>query len=113
MASTFSVLEHVFNHIVLPPKLPGSQDDDIREVEKSLRFRMIFAIQQLRSHSTDDVTPTWRRVAAALKSSIVMDENEAVDEKVILGDFENLQPGQTILLYLKEQNAAILIRQTQ
>lgn len=102
MASTFSLLEHVFNHIVLPPRLPGSQDDDIREVEENLAFRMIFAIQQLRWYSTDDVAPTWRRVAAALKSSSVMDENGAVDEKVVLGNLKSLKSKQTVLLYLKE-----------
>ncbi|PLN81320.1 hypothetical protein BDW42DRAFT_169210 [Aspergillus taichungensis] len=74
---------------------------------------MIFAIQQLRWYSTDDVAPTWRRVAAALKSGVVMDENRAVDEKAILDGLENLKPKQTVLLYLKEQNAALLVRRTE
>lgn len=113
MASPLSTLEHVFNHIVLPPKLPGRQDEDIREVEKSLGFRMLFAVQQFRTHANDDVAPTWRRVAAALKACTVMDEYEAVDENAILSDLQKVNPEQAIILYLKEQNAALIIRQTE
>jgi hypothetical protein len=42
-----ALLESVFNHLVLPPKLPGQQDRDIEGIEQSILTRLIRACDTL------------------------------------------------------------------
>lgn len=40
-----TALEAVFNHVALPPRLPGQQDDDIENIESNLVARMLKAVE--------------------------------------------------------------------
>ena len=94
-------LESIFNHVVLPPKLPGQQDSDIDDVNHAVLARLIRAcdtLAQLPGHSL--------RLCHRL--------NQGRLEKASLQQaFDSLGPDELLILHVVEQNAAVLIRRQE
>lgn len=103
-------LESVFNHLVLPPKLPGHRDIDIEGIEQSILTRLIRTCDTL--HELTDqqqFKETWASVRYSLR--ICLNVNLGRLEKAsILQEFYNLQRNGLLILHVVEQNAALLVR---
>lgn len=104
-----ALLESVFNHLVLPPKLPGRQDTDIEGVEKCILDRLIHAcgtLDQLADQSLDGI---WSSTHDSLLNC--MDINICRLEKAsVQRELRRLQPKKFLILHVAEQNAALLLR---
>lgn len=105
-----ALLESVFNHLVLPPRLPGQQDVDIEGIKQSILTRLIRASDTLGKFTGQQYAETWASVRHSLR--VCLNINPGRLEKVsMLQEFENLQPKQLLILHVVEQNAALLVRQ--
>ncbi|MAD87210.1 MAG: hypothetical protein CL912_29985 [Deltaproteobacteria bacterium] len=106
---TMALLESVFNHLVLPPKLPGQQDRDIEVVEQNILTRLIRACDSLGELTGQQFAGTWAPVGHSLR--VCLNTNLGRLEKAsILQAFGRLQPKDLFALHVVEQNAALLIR---
>jgi hypothetical protein len=103
------LLESVFNHLVLPPKLPGHRDIDIEGIEHDILTRLIRACDTVGKLTSQQFGETWASIRYSLR--ICLNINPGRLEKVsVLQEFCNLQRNGVLILYVVEQNAALFIR---
>jgi hypothetical protein len=103
------LLESVFNHLVLPPKLPGHRDTDYEDIEQSILTRLIRACDTLNKFTDQSVGEALASIRYSLR--ICLNINTGCLEKAsVLQEFCNLQLNGLLILYVVEQNAALLIR---
>ncbi|KAF4631564.1 hypothetical protein G7Y89_g6567 [Cudoniella acicularis] len=104
-----ALLESVFNHLVLPPKLPGHRDIDFESIEHSILTRLIRTCDTLGKFTGEQFRETWASVRYSLR--ICLNINRGRLEKAsVLQEFCNLQRNGLLILYVVEQNAALLVR---
>lgn len=104
-----ALLESVFNHLVLPPKLPGHQDINIESIEQSILAHLIRACDSLGKLTGQKFAGTWASVSHSLR--ICLNTNTGRLEKAsMLHEFRKLQRNDLLTLHIIEQNAALLIR---
>jgi len=102
-------LELVFNHLVMPPKLPGQLDTDTQGIEHSILIRLIRACDTMGKLTGQEHLKTWASIRHSLRLSL--DVNQAGLEKAsMLQAFCDFNPEDLLILHVVEQNAAILIR---
>ncbi|KAI8963576.1 hypothetical protein F5Y11DRAFT_144057 [Daldinia sp. FL1419] len=105
------LLQTVFNHLVLPPRLPGSQDSDIEAVSYDVLMRMIRACSTVE----DLADPPWSEAFQSLRVSLeecLTLHSGRLEKSTLLDHFRKLQPHRMLILHIIEQNAALLIRRT-
>ena len=92
-----SVLMEVFNHLVLPPQLPGKQDTNIATS----------TLSRLASHGQ---TPPWYAIRQYLRRCQCLHINGQLEKRTLISTFCNFNEEQPLLLHIAEQNAALIIR---
>ncbi|KAH0566486.1 hypothetical protein GP486_000104 [Trichoglossum hirsutum] len=104
-----ALLESIFNHLVLPPKLPGQQDEDKASIENSILSRLMHACDTLGNLSGHEFMQTWVTLHNSL--SICSSANQGrLEKSSMLHNFRNFQQNDLLILHVVEQNAALLIR---
>ncbi|PQE19066.1 p-loop containing nucleoside triphosphate hydrolase protein [Rutstroemia sp. NJR-2017a BBW] len=104
-----ALLEAVFNHLVLPPKLPERQDTDIESIQQSILSRLIQACGTLEQSTGNEFRDTWASLRRSLR--VCRDTNLGHLEIVsMLKAFADLEENNILILHVVEQNAALLIR---
>jgi hypothetical protein len=84
-----ALLESVFNHLVLPPKLPGHRDVDLEGIEQSILTRLIRTCDTLGKLTGQQFKETWASVRYSLR--ICLNTNPGRLEKAsVLQEFYNL-----------------------
>lgn len=102
-------LESIFNHLVLPPKLPSQQDTDKDSIESNILIRLINACDTLSKLSAEEFSQSWTSLRKSLR--ICGNVNLGRLEKTsMLPEFRNLQLNTLLILHVVEQNSALLIR---
>lgn len=81
------ILRLVFNHIVLPPQLPGENDDSAEDVERDLTRRMTDAVKTLRSNSDSDTTAVWQSIEESLQALHSITEDSHIKKVSLLSCF--------------------------
>ena len=104
-----ALLESVFNHFVLPPKLPGHRDVDIERIEQSILTRLICACDTLGKFTGQQFRETWASVRYSLRICLSINPGR-LEKASVLQEFRNLQRNGLLILFVVEQNAALLIR---
>ncbi|MCJ1402282.1 hypothetical protein MMC11_005502 [Xylographa trunciseda] len=104
-----ALLESVFNHLVLPPKLPGHRDIDFEGIEQSILTRLIRACDTLGQFTGQPFRETWASVRYSLCMCLNVNPGR-LEKASVLQEFSNLQRNGLLILYVVEQNAALLIR---
>lgn len=107
------ILALVFNHLVLPPQLPGKNDDSAEDVEQDLTRRMTDAVKTLRNNSDSDTTAAWQSIEESLQALHSITEDSHIKKVSLLSCLRELQSGHAIILHIALQNAGLLIRQPQ
>ncbi|RDA90702.1 hypothetical protein CP533_4956 [Ophiocordyceps camponoti-saundersi (nom. inval.)] len=99
------LLESVFYHLVLPPKVPGVFDCNAEAIAADLLSRLLRACQTLKNDPDDE----WSLVTRCLRmgKGIV---DASFDAQHLLDDWSDLGPGDLYIIRLQAQNAALLIR---
>ncbi|KAI9742781.1 MAG: hypothetical protein M1818_003510 [Claussenomyces sp. TS43310] len=104
-----SLLELVFNHMVLPPKLPGHQDEDTETVNRTILTLLLSACDSVVKLSGQEFANTWHSVQRSLRTCLDINHGR-LDKATLLQAFKNLQTNDLLILHVVEQNAALLIR---
>ncbi|QSZ28812.1 hypothetical protein DSL72_003317 [Monilinia vaccinii-corymbosi] len=106
--STNALLESLINHIVLPPRLPGTEDkNELLGVE--LMGRFIAAAKVMRDIKGNDLSKNWDWIRRSLEIAKFLNAQGSLTKASLLSEFRDLQPNVILMLYVLEQNAALLI----
>ncbi|KAL1869170.1 hypothetical protein Daus18300_005707 [Diaporthe australafricana] len=103
-------LEGVFNHLVLPPKLPGGQDPHLDDEAQEFVVRLVTAIETL-DKATDKL---YTEPLSSLRRSLTLSgrlNRGSLDRDTLSAAFQDLG-SDPLILYVVEQNAALIIRQS-
>jgi hypothetical protein len=107
--SRAALLLQQYHHIVLPRQVPGKEDWNLHQVESELLSRFIRAIKTLSA-----IVPSQHfshvdaaRVALSRCEELHVDGN--IDRNQMVTKLNQLEEGHTLLLFVTEQNAALLI----
>jgi hypothetical protein len=113
MPPSHSSLELVFNHLVLPPKLPQSRDADIEDIESQIIIRLLDATGILKTLANGKSAEAWDHVWASLETCRVVNDDGRLNRATLQDAFQTLQKREGLILHVAEQNAGILIRHTE
>ncbi|KAI1370598.1 hypothetical protein F4677DRAFT_437927 [Hypoxylon crocopeplum] len=102
-------LHSIFNHLVLPPQLPGKQDPDIEDLPCSVLKRVIHACKALDALVDQPLSEAFQSVRASLDACLDLNTGR-LEKTTLLEYFRHLEPNYTLILHVVEQNAALLIR---
>ena len=107
-----TLLESVFNHLVLPPKLPGRRDTDTEGIEHNVLTRLLQACETLESLPGQEPGDTWNSVRQQL---VVFSDlsRGSLDQPSLISAFSGLSDSCPVTLHIAEQNCAILVRLVQ
>lgn len=113
---SLSTLESVFNHAVLPPKLPGSQDARLHDINQSLILRLIDASTTIRDLPRDEsfadtfkIGEALDKIKRVLEGANVLNAGGKQTKNVLLEYFRGLRILDLLILHVTEQNAGLLI----
>ncbi|KAK5657566.1 hypothetical protein OQA88_3140 [Cercophora sp. LCS_1] len=104
-----SLLESVFNHVVLPPKLPGFQELNGHAVEDNLQARLVGACDALSALRGQRAQRCWQLVRQQLLVCLDLQQCR-FDRDSIRRAFSNLSVDCPVVVHIEEQNCAILVR---
>jgi len=109
--SSSGLLESLFNHVVLPPRLPGKLESGIEEVDDALMDRALGAIQTIASRLPDShlLTPL-ECLHRSLRISRGVNAGGKLTKNSLLAAMQELKGEEMIIIYVMEQNAALLLR---
>lgn len=103
----------VFNHLVLPPEIPGAQDSDVDAVSQNVLTRMIHATDTAMSLTSDvPWLEAYQNLRDCLQACLQLNRGH-LERRSLLTHFRKLQPGHMLILYLNEQNAGLLVRRDE
>lgn len=101
------LLNSVFNHIVLPPKLPTTQDGNQLLLVKDLQTRLLAACDTLRKLCQFEDGRAWDILERSVRSSRAV-HGEFLDKEDVRWAFDHLE-NEWLLLHIEKQNAALLV----
>ncbi|KAF3491029.1 uncharacterized protein GIQ15_00546 [Arthroderma uncinatum] len=109
LSASRSRLEYVFNHIVLPPRLPGKAEscpDDIQ-------FDLLSFLQGASCTLNDDLDGGLSAVGLSVHKILEICKSTnaggKLDKSTLLREFQKIERKVPIILHVKEQNAGLLI----
>ena len=102
-----------YNHIAFPPQLPVTQDPDGENVNGDLTRRLLDAVKVVSERSKTESLPAWKVIQKSLETCISINENGFINKARLTKAFRDLQPDHALILYIVEQNACVLIRQSE
>ncbi|KAF1847270.1 uncharacterized protein K460DRAFT_332087 [Cucurbitaria berberidis CBS 394.84] len=103
-------LVDVYNHLVLPPKLPKAQDVDSKRSCEDVLARLIHATTTISKLFGQEQAPTWNAVRQSLHRCESLHVWDRLEKKSLISEFRQLKHDQPLFLYIAEQNAALIIR---
>ena len=107
-----SSFESIFNHLVIPPNLPGQQDPDPQAVADAILARLIRACDKLARLSGEPYANTWAPLRLMLGVCQRVNSGGNTDRKRFLEALQCLASEESLWLifHVVEQNAAIIVR---
>ena len=103
-------LANVFNHLVLPPKLPGEQDTDNQSISDEVLARLTHATTTLGKLAGLEQASTWHAVRQSLRRCHSLHASGRLEKQSLSSEFRYLKHDQSLILHIIEQNAALIIR---
>ncbi|RKF65793.1 putative p-loop containing nucleoside triphosphate hydrolase [Erysiphe neolycopersici] len=104
------IIEALSNHIALPPRLPGYQDENIDEIEIKLIHRMLDATKYIMNNSNSLLSEEWKSLYRSLSFTKIVNENGGLSKASIISALQDLCGNDFILFHVNEQNAGITVR---
>lgn len=109
-ASLPSTLELLFNHVALPPRLPGRHDHKIEVIEFALTVRLLNASQELRDLTYSRFGDQWDSIRRSLQICKAANAGGKLNKASLVTEFRRLERKDLLILHVAEQNAGLLIR---
>ncbi|RHZ47792.1 uncharacterized protein CDV56_101182, partial [Aspergillus thermomutatus] len=107
-----NILALTFNHVALPPQLPGNRDGDAEteKVNRELVERLLRSVNILRSVCDKSSTEVWDTIEKLLRTCILLNGNGFVNRDAALCAFKDIAPGDALILHIAQQNACLYLR---
>ncbi|KAK0649645.1 hypothetical protein B0T16DRAFT_457038 [Cercophora newfieldiana] len=99
----------IYDHLVLPPKLPGGDKGTAPELSQNALTRLIDGCQRLISLTPHTLSKTFEGVYNALVACREINGRSFVDKTSALNYFRNIDSCGVLILWVAEQNAALLV----
>ena len=106
-------LQQLFNHLALPPKLPGEQDAEIEDLNALVLKRLIKATATLQALPGHEYATKLDSVRRTLRRCEYLHSQGRLEKKSLVEWFQKLDHDQPLTLYIVEQNAGLIIRRTR
>ena len=109
------ILTLAFNHIVLPPKLPGQQDGETvtHDVDRELTRRLLESTKFFQETLDDEAVLAWNYIEKSLNACRLVKTDGFVNKTLLLDVFQEVELDTALIIHVAQQNASILVRQTQ
>jgi hypothetical protein len=105
-----STFIEVFNHLVLPPQLPGKQDADIESSGDAIILRLIKAAFTLSTLASKEQKSPWYAIRQYLRRCQSLRVHGRLEKSSLISKFRNFDQEHPLLLHIAEQNAALIVR---
>ncbi|WEW59693.1 hypothetical protein PRK78_005173 [Emydomyces testavorans] len=106
-AQSSSILfECLVNHVALPPRLPGKQEENLIQIEQELLRRLQDAARVLQNDGLSDLWDCVRHILEICKN---LNARRKLDKARLLAEFHTLQRDVPLILHVTEQNTGLLI----
>jgi hypothetical protein len=105
-----SAFVEVFNHLVLPPQLPGKQDANVESTGDAIIVRLIHAASTLSRLASHEQTSPWYSIRQFLRRCQSLHARGRLEKLSLISAFRNFDQEQPLLLHIAEQNAALIVR---
>lgn len=102
------LLGAVFNHVVLPACVP-QKEDDLDPIDRNLIDRLITSVRQYIKISPNNRLD-W--ILISLQSCKALNVSGGLQRASLLTEFQGLRPKAVLILYIKQQNAGLLVRRS-
>jgi hypothetical protein len=102
------MLDAIFNHLVLPPRLPGVQDK-IAAVESALLHRVHSTAVNLHNQVQGPFQASYEALQTSLQACRNIHINRNLDRRTLAEELLNIRPKHILILHITEQNAGLLI----
>ncbi|KAL0769500.1 hypothetical protein CaCOL14_008808 [Colletotrichum acutatum] len=107
----------LFNHLVMPAKLPQQRDPErqIQLIESELVQRLTAAAKVMSElpGNVDQCRPVWDSIGKTLAACQYLNTAGRIDKAVLLRELHDLGPSGCIVLQIEKQNAGLIIRRSQ
>ncbi|RKF57980.1 putative p-loop containing nucleoside triphosphate hydrolase [Erysiphe neolycopersici] len=107
--STHTIIEILLNHIALPARLPGRQDENPNVIESQLIRRLLKATRFILDIPNFKHIDCWSSLYRSLLSSKSVNENGGLSASEIITALRELRDHDFVLLHLTEQNAGVTV----
>ncbi|POS85865.1 hypothetical protein EPUL_001935, partial [Erysiphe pulchra] len=104
------IIEALSNHIALPPRMPGYQDENIDEIEFRLICRILNATKYIIDSSKSLLSEEWKSLYRSLSSTKTVNEGGRLSKASIISALQDLSGNDFILFHINKQNAGITVR---
>lgn len=108
--STTHLFECLFNHVALPPRLPGQSDKENDAIERALVDRLLNAVCFIRDLPKNDLYQEWDAIRSLLQTCKTLNAGGKLDKTSLLTEFKGLEHNELLILHIREQNAGVLVR---
>ena len=102
------MLESVYNHVVLPPRLPGREDRDLEGIERDLMTRLTNACRFIRDLNHERYTQ-WDSIRRSLEAARCVNAHRKINKAPLASELQRLQHDEALILHVVQQNAGVLI----
>ncbi|KAL7619655.1 hypothetical protein AAE478_010196 [Parahypoxylon ruwenzoriense] len=103
------VLNSLFQHIALPPKLPQRTDPNVDEVERALVDRLIVAAKLMRDIQNGACWRAWESIRQSLVLCKILNIGGRLERCQLASHLKQLRNLDLIILHVATQNAGIVI----
>ncbi|KAL8715171.1 MAG: hypothetical protein Q9220_001129 [cf. Caloplaca sp. 1 TL-2023] len=105
-------LQYFVNHVVLPPKLPQTADEQrlVVEAERALLDLVVSTASRFEHQSTQEYRNSWLIVHKMLSNWADSTPRDGISQKTLTERFVAMEVGDSLPIHVRAQNASIIIR---
>jgi hypothetical protein len=109
--SSPGLLKSLFNHTALPPRLPGKLESSIDQIDDHLVARLLSAIKPFTTCQPDShFLTTLQCLQRSLNIARRVNAGGKLTKDSLLEAMRELKGVEMVIIYVMEQNAALLLR---
>lgn len=104
------LLEGLFNHLVLPPRLPHREDPNLHEIESQALQFLSDSARDIRDLPGNGFASTMDAVYRSLRATKSVRLNKYIDRSALTMELNSLGENDFVVVHVASQNAALYIR---
>ena len=103
-------IQEVYNHFVLPPQIPGTEDADSQRIKDDVLARLVHATTTMDRLAGWEEVSAWNAIRHSLRRCAAVHALGRLDKQSLISEFQSLRHNHPLILYIAEQNAALFVR---